>query len=53
MSPQAAGVPTVPGSDGLINNEDEAMEVAKKVCWQVLHVCIQLLRARRNGGAWH
>ena len=28
---QAAGVPTVPGSDGLIESEDEAMEVARQV----------------------
>ena len=28
---QAAGVPTVPGSDGLIESEDEAMAVALKV----------------------
>ena len=34
MSPcalQAAGVPTVPGSDGLCNSEEDAVEVAKQV----------------------
>ena len=33
---QAAGVPTVPGSDGLIADEKEAVEVADQVC--ALHV---------------
>lgn len=28
---QAAGVPTVPGSDGLVRNPDEAFRVAKEV----------------------
>lgn len=28
---QKAGVPTVPGSEGLITNDTEAMEVAKAV----------------------
>lgn len=28
---QAAGVPCVPGSDGLIKNQQEALEVARKV----------------------
>ncbi len=28
---QAAGVPTVPGSDGLIKNQQEALDVARKV----------------------
>lgn len=31
LTVQAAGVPTVPGSEGLINSEDEAIEVAKQV----------------------
>ena len=29
--PQAAGVPTVPGSDGLITSEEQAMRVAREV----------------------
>ncbi len=29
---QAAGVPTVPGSDGLITSEEQAMRVAREVC---------------------
>ena len=28
---QAAGVPTVPGSDGLVRNPEEAFRVAKEV----------------------
>jgi biotin carboxylase len=28
---QAAGVPTVPGSDGLVRNPEEAFKVAKEV----------------------
>ena len=28
---QAAGVPTVPGSDGLVRTPDEAFKVAKEV----------------------
>lgn len=31
MVQQAAGVPTVPGSDGLIKDEEEAMYYAEKV----------------------
>ena len=27
-------MPTVPGSDGLINSEEEAVEVAKQVGWR-------------------
>ena len=29
---QAAGVPTVPGSDGLLADEEEAVTVADQVC---------------------
>jgi acetyl-CoA carboxylase biotin carboxylase subunit len=40
----AAGVPTVPGSDGLIKNEDEAMEVARKVGFPIM------IKATAGGG---
>ncbi len=39
-----AGVPTVPGSDGLISNEQEAVRVAKEVGYPVL------LKATAGGG---
>ena len=41
---QAAGVPTVPGSDGLIKNEAEAVEVARKVTFPVM------IKATAGGG---
>jgi biotin carboxylase len=31
ISEQKAGVPTVPGSKGLISNEKEALEVARQI----------------------
>ena len=31
MALQAAGVPTVPGSDGLVRDPEEAFRVAKEV----------------------
>lgn len=39
-----AGVPTVPGSDGILSSVDEAIEVAKKVGYPVL------LKASAGGG---
>jgi acetyl-CoA carboxylase biotin carboxylase subunit len=32
----SAGVPTIPGTDGLITNPDEALEIAKKIGFPVL-----------------
>ena len=41
---KAAGVPTVPGSDGLIKNETEAVEVARQVGFPVM------IKATAGGG---
>jgi acetyl-CoA carboxylase, biotin carboxylase subunit len=41
---KAAGVPTVPGSDGLIKNEVEAVEVAKQIGFPVM------IKATAGGG---
>ena len=41
---QAAGVPTVPGSDGLIKDEAEAVEVSNKIGFPVM------IKATAGGG---
>ena len=41
---QAAGVPTVPGSDGLVKSEAEALEVARQVTFPVM------IKATAGGG---
>lgn len=41
---KAAGVPTVPGSDGLVNSEEEAVRVAKEVGFPVM------IKATAGGG---
>ncbi|MGL5192084.1 MAG: biotin carboxylase N-terminal domain-containing protein, partial [Chroococcales cyanobacterium] len=41
---QKAGVPTVPGSDGLISNEKDAREIAKKIGYPVI------IKATAGGG---
>jgi biotin carboxylase len=41
---QAAGVPTVPGSDGLIKDEKEAVEVSQKIGFPVM------IKATAGGG---
>ena len=41
---QAAGVPTVPGSDGLIRDEHEGIEVSRKVGFPIM------IKATAGGG---
>ena len=41
---QTAGVPTVPGSDGLIKDEVEAIEVSRKIGFPVM------IKATAGGG---
>jgi acetyl-CoA carboxylase biotin carboxylase subunit len=41
---KAAGVPTIPGSDGLINNVKEGLKIAKKIKYPVI------LKATAGGG---
>lgn len=41
---QTAGVPTVPGSDGLIKDEAEAIEVSRKIGFPVM------IKATAGGG---
>lgn len=41
---QAAGVPTVPGSDGLIKDEAEAVEVSQKMGFPIM------IKATAGGG---